>query len=252
MAVDWNKPLNEWTEAEIDEARGSMGAPDEVKEKKKVSATLPDGTVVEADDYEALSNLMSNKMTEYYGDREEREERRQAPTPPAPVVLEKFNMDEFAKKFMVDPAGALEYMDTATMGFSSRKALAGTLVALDGLTNRVKEMEVERFLENEPSYKPTQKNMKVLTEVLQENNWPVSYRNLKKAFAIARNDGGITVQETKAEREAPPPRLKGRASDSGGENTLPNDIMDTARNMPIEKLEEFLFNKGAVKTRRFS
>ena len=253
MALDWDKPLNEWTDEELAEGRSQMGEKDEGRDKKeKVTATLPDGSTIEADDYEALSKAMTARMGEMYEGRQEREDTPAPRQQPTPQAREQFVMDDFAKKFMSDPAEALEYLDKTKYGFSSKQALASALIAVDGLQSRVKEMEVERFLDNTEDYQPSQKNMKILTKVMEENNWPVTYKNLKNAYAIAKEEGDITVKAVKkAERDAPPPRLRSMRGENESSGELPSEIMDTARNMPIDKLEEFLFQKGALKTRRF-
>jgi hypothetical protein len=179
--------------------------------------------------------------------RTEPEETKPASTEPKPA----WDFDKFAKQFVQDPDGALDYMDTAKLGAPVRKLVPMLAAVVQQLGKKVQELEVQNFVKSS-DYEPSAENRKAIQGIIEERGWEPNARSLQDAYDIAKGRGLIKAKtETKEERqetrqEFVPPRVRGNAT------TVPDQIDSYANDMPIEKLEELLLRGGILANRRFS
>lgn len=257
--VDLNKPIEEMTDDELLEVIKSVKAVEkdgDGGEGKKPSSdpirvTLSDGSIVEGSSHEEVNKLLLAKLEEYRG--EEGGETK-PDTPPAPPTKPAWDYDKFAKTFVKDPREALDYLDTAELGFPARKVLPLILATVGQLTQKVQEMETQRFLTANEDYEPSPENRKAIEKIMQERGWQPGYQTLQDAYDIAKSRGLVKTKAKEGDEgsgEPPrrsfiPPRTRTRTKEPEPTDA---DLIAAAEGMDLDKLEELLLKGGVLKTR---
>jgi hypothetical protein len=211
--------------------------------------SLGDNEVIEADSYEEANKLLVAKLSEARGGR--REAPVEEPKPAVSAEKPSWDFDKFAKQFVQDPDGALDYMDTVKVGAPVRKLIPPLMMLVQQMAKKVQELEVQNFVRNS-DYEPSPENRKAVQAIIEERGWEPNARSLQDAYDIAKGRGLIKSKEKEepvrqqAREEFVPPRVRGNAT------PVPDQIDAIAQDLPIEKLEELLLRGGIISHRRFS
>jgi len=206
---------------------------------------LGDGTVVKAANWEeAFQKVAQMKVDTATAlrDREEQIRTLQAPPPPVETQKEGFDQKKYWELANVDPRAATRYALASDLGVDPEQLPQMFNEMRNVSVQSADQMEINRFMQNNPDYPGTLEVSSLLMDILANENRPLNSENLEYVYLRAVRDGLIEPIGEAGQQPFIPPSVQGGVSHSGGPVT-----MSQLNSLTDEQYEDFLRKTGLLK-----
>jgi hypothetical protein len=212
--------------------------------------TLGDGTVVKASNWEEafqkVADMKVNTATALRDRERQIEELRQTPvqqqqTPPPPTTG--FDQKHYWELMNKDPLEAQQYMDAARFGVQPEQVQSLYQEVFNTTQYSADKKEVEDFMQSNPDFPGTKEATDKVWNIMAQENFPITARNLEYVYLRAVRDGEIEPLGEEAPQAWVPPYLQG-----GGTQRQRDQIVDPfGPDVPDDKLDEVARRLGMMK-----